>query len=84
MKVTEEYINSRIKNISYHKLDRTVTVCCITIDNDYVVTGDSACIDENLYNKDVGEEIAFRNAFESLWPLFGFLLAEKKKENNDR
>jgi Phage protein (N4 Gp49/phage Sf6 gene 66) family len=30
-------------------------------------------------NQQVGEKIAFDNAFRGLWPLLGFLLAEKNK-----
>ena len=31
------------------------------------------------YNEEIGNKIAYDNAFRQLWPLFGFLLAEKNR-----
>ena len=76
-KVTENYIKTRISKVEYFVLPgTTVTICSITIDNGYSVRGESACVDPINYNKEIGEELAYKQAFENLWPLFGFLLAE--------
>ena len=77
-KVTKEYIESRIKHVTYHMLSGTVTLCNIALDNGYSVRGESACVDPANYRQDIGEKIAHDNAFDKLWPLFGFLLAEKR------
>lgn len=55
----------------------TVTLCQITLDNGFSVRGESACVNPANYNREIGEKISFDNAFRQLWPLFGFLLAEK-------
>ena len=49
------------------------------LDNGFSVSGESACVNPENYNQQIGEKIAFDNAFRQLWPLFGFLLAEKYK-----
>lgn len=82
-RVTAEYMQSRISKTSFNRLSDapTLTICNITIDNGYSVRGESACVNPENYNREIGEKIAFDNAFRQLWPLFGFLLAEKNKLN---
>lgn len=78
-RVTKEYMESRIKQEEFQRYSDTVTICQITLDNGYSVRGESACVNPENYNKEIGERIAKDNAFNKLWPLFGFLLAEKNK-----
>lgn len=56
----------------------TVTICHITLDNGYSVRGESACVDPANFDKEIGERIAREQAINKLWPLFGFLLAERR------
>lgn len=78
-KVTVEYMTSRIIDTRYQRIGQTLTHCAIHLDNGFIVTGESACVDERNYDRQIGENIAQRNAFAKLWPLFGFLLAEKRR-----
>ena len=78
-RVTEEYIKSRIRYHNFTRLGSTLTICKMEIDNGFIVTGESACVNAENYNQAIGEKIAYDNAFNKLWPLFGFLLAEKNK-----
>jgi hypothetical protein len=78
-KVTPEYINSRIKSTDYSMIPKsTVTICNITLDNGFSVRGESACVDPANFDSQIGNELAHKNAFDKLWPLFGFLLAEQR------
>ena len=78
-KVTKEYMESRIVETDFSTLPKsTVTLCNLTLDNGYSVRGESACVDPANFNREIGEKIAHDNAFAKLWPLFGFLLAEKR------
>lgn len=78
-KVTKEQIEARIKNVEYTVLPgTTTTIAFLTLDNDYTVLGSSACVDPVNFDEEIGEELAFENAFNKLWPLFGFLLAEAR------
>lgn len=78
-RITKEYIQSRIKESFDDQLPSTPTVTIVTIvlDNGYSVRGESACVNPENYNKEIGVRIAYDNAFAKLWALFGFLLAEK-------
>jgi hypothetical protein len=77
-RVTNQSIDARIDKVEYHRIpNSTMTICVITMVNGFSVTGESACVDPNEYNKERGEEIAYENAFEKLWPLEGYLLKER-------
>jgi hypothetical protein len=78
-RVTEGYMSSRIKAVSFHHLpDTNLMVCAITLDNGFVVTGESACVDPANFRQEIGEKIAYDRAFNQLWQFFGFLLAEQR------
>jgi Phage protein (N4 Gp49/phage Sf6 gene 66) family len=81
-RITEDYIRSRIASTLFQRLDGmgapTVTLCCIVLDNGYSVRGESACVDPANYDRSIGERLAADDAFRKLWPLFGFLLAERR------
>lgn len=79
--VTDELISSRIKHVET-LVSGTMTICILTLDNGFKVTGESACVNAENYDYGVGQRLAYDNAFQKLWPLFGFLLAEKKKLTN--
>lgn len=75
-RVTKDAMESRIINKEFIRLGETVTLCNITLNNGYSVRGESACVNPENYNQQIGEKIAYENAFAKLWALFGFLLAE--------
>lgn len=80
-RVTPEYMQSRIHSTEFNRIGETVTHCRIVLDNGFSVSGESACVNPENYNQEIGEKIAYDNAFRQLWPLFGFLLSEKNLLN---
>jgi len=77
-KVTKEGIESRIKSVDYIVLpNSTVTICNMVLENGYSVRGESACVDPRNFNMEIGRQLAYRDAFSKIWPLEGYLLAEK-------
>lgn len=67
----------KIVEKSFHKLTDVLTICVITLQNGFTVTGESACASPENYDKDIGEQIAFNNARDKIWQLEGYLLKEK-------
>lgn len=55
---------------------KLLTICVITLKNGFTVRGESACASPENFNKDIGQRLAYENAFNHLWPLFGFQLKE--------
>lgn len=80
-RVTLEQIQGRIKEVTYHRIGKTVTLCNIELDNGFSVRGESACVNPANYNEEIGNKIAYDNAFRQLWSPFGFLLAESNYNN---
>lgn len=72
-KLTPEVLESKIKSEAYHQFaDTTVTVCCLTLDNDFSVIGHSACIDNESFDAELGKEYSRADAFAKMWGLYGF------------
>jgi hypothetical protein len=79
VRVTPAMMERRIKSVDYFVLPgTTVTICSIALDNGFSVRGESACVDPKNFNQDIGQTIAYDNAFSQLWAFFGFLIAEMK------
>ena len=76
--IDKPYLVSRMKDVAYFVLpDTTCTICNITMVNGFGVRGESACVDPRNFDQAVGREIAYENAFQKLWQLEGYLLAER-------
>lgn len=83
--VTPEYIEARIEKVEYQRTPYTShgTFCTITLDNGYTVTGQANCVNPENYSREVGRTVAYNNALQGLWPLFGFMLAEYQHLKKD-
>ena len=62
--VTKEQIESRIKSAEYSiHAGSTLTICVLTLENGFTVVGKSACAHAGNFNKELGEKIAYDDAF---------------------
>jgi len=78
MKVTLESIKAKIKGETYLVLpDGRTTICQLTLENGYTINGYSACVDAREFDLNLGRKYAFEDALRQIWPLEGYLLAEK-------
>lgn len=83
-RVTPYMINSVIKDVDYYVFPNTqLTVCCITLNNGFTVTGESACASPENFDKETGEKLAFISAKNKIWPLEGYLLKEKLSKQGE-
>ncbi len=73
-KITVEFLNSEIANVEYLRPVGTLTICVITTKDGFTFTGESACVDPANFNQEIGEKIAYDNAFEKMWLPYGFWL----------
>lgn len=79
--VTRDSIAAKITKVAYHRIpDTTLTICVLTVENGFTVTGESACADPANFNTEIGESFAYEQAFEKLWPLEGYLLKQRLYE----
>lgn len=56
---------------------RCLTICILTLENGFTVTGESACASPENFDKLIGQKIAYQNAREKIWMLEGYLLKDK-------
>lgn len=81
-KVTLEGIKAKIKAECYIVLpDGRTTVCMLTLENGYTIKGISACVDAANFDIDLGRKYAHEDAIRQIWPLEGYLLAQRLHEN---
>jgi hypothetical protein len=73
---------ARVKKTEYFLMqDNRTTFCALEMENGYTVWGKSACVDPKEYNQALGEKYAHEDAIRNLWPLEGYLLAERRSIN---
>lgn len=81
-KVTEELIDSIIKNKTFTLLPSgKVLVCELTLVNGFTVRGDAAVVCKENFNLEIGEKISYENARDKIWQLEGYLLQQKIYEH---
>jgi len=78
LRLTPQIIDNKIKSRAFHVFeDSCLTVCCVTLQNGFTVTGESACASPENFDAEIGEKIAFENARSKVWALEGYLLKER-------
>jgi len=78
-RVSMSDILAKVVNTEYHLLPgTTTTICHITLQNGFIILGQSACVDPGEYNQALGEKYAFEDAIDKIWQLEGYLLAERR------
>lgn len=76
-KITKEFLESEIVDVTYTRLSGTLIHCAITVKNGFVFTGESACVDEASFNEEIGKKVAYEQAFGKMWFPYGFWLKAK-------
>lgn len=76
-RLTPAHIDAKVKDKAFHVFTGScLTVCCLTLQNGFTVTGESACASPENFNQEIGEKIAFENARDKIWMLEGYLLKQ--------
>lgn len=77
-RITPASIDGKIVAEAYHVFPGTMlTVCCLTLQNGFTVTGESACASPENFNEQLGRAIARDHARDKIWALEGYLLKER-------
>lgn len=85
-RVTLDYLLGRIIRESYWNPagSEHVTICALTVANGFVVLGQSAPADPCNFDAELGRKFAREDAVRKLWPLEGYLLAQRLHDQNDQ
>lgn len=77
-RITPALIDAAIKGEQYHVFEGScLTVCCLTLQNGFTITGESACASPENFDAEIGRKIARENARNKIWALEGYLLKER-------
>lgn len=77
-KIEPEDLEKAIASEAYHVFPGScLTVCVLTLNNGFTVTGESACADPGNFKEDIGRTISRRNAKDKIWSLLGFMLRDQ-------
>lgn len=77
-RLTPALIDAAIAKEQYHVFEGScLTVCCLTLQNGFTVTGESACASPENFNAELGQKIAREKARDKIWPLEGYLLKQR-------
>jgi hypothetical protein len=81
-RLTPALIDATIASEDYHVFEGSqLTVCCLTLQNGFTVTGESACASPENFNAEIGQKIARENARGKIWALEGYLLKQALSKN---
>jgi hypothetical protein len=76
-RLTPDMISNKINQIQVHRFpETTLTICALTLQNGFVVVGESAAASPANFDEEIGRNIAFENARQKIWALEGYLLRE--------
>ncbi len=77
-RLTPKLIDDTIVGEYYHIVpNTTLTICVLTLENGFTVTGESAAASMENFDKEIGRKVARENARDKIWILEGYLLKEK-------
>lgn len=83
-KLTKEFLESEIGNVEYVRIGEKTTHCTITTKSGFTFTGESACVDPNNFDRELGEKFAYEQAFEKMWLPYGFWLHKALADHDNR
>jgi hypothetical protein len=63
---------------------RVITLALVTTKSGFTVIGTSGCADPANFNREIGEQIARRNAVSQLWGHMGYALRQELYEQTER
>lgn len=73
-----EYVANKIVDTQFHHFEGTTcTVCCITMDNGFTFVGQSACVNPEDFDSELGEEYALQVALSHALDAEAYLQKER-------
>jgi hypothetical protein len=80
--VTQEQIDQLLErsNIIHDSLFGKTTRVTIQLENGFVITESSSCVDPSNYDDDIGYEVCIERIKNKLWELEGYKLQDQLRE----
>lgn len=76
-RLTPALIDEQVKAVDYYVFPgTTLTVCAMTLQNGFIVTGVSAAASPANFDEEIGRKIAYDNARNKIWAFEGYALRD--------
>ncbi|EBY7415842.1 hypothetical protein D6J61_26605 [Salmonella enterica subsp. enterica serovar Alachua] len=76
-RLTPALIDEQVKAVDYYVFPgTTLTVCAMTLQNGFIVTGESAAASPANFDEEIGRKIAYDNARNKIWAFEGYALRD--------
>lgn len=76
-RITPELVNEQIKITQFWRVpNSTVTVCALTMQNNFVLVGKSAAASFANFDEEIGKSLALADAREQIWSHLGYKLRD--------
>lgn len=83
--VKYEDLDERIAEARYHRVEgTTATVCMVILHSGFVVIGQSACINPEVFDEEAGREFAYQEALKKLWELEAYRVKENAHDAQEK
>jgi len=83
-RITLDWIKGQVVHSQCYQFPGTLMiVCCLTLKNGFNTVGQAACADAEIFNKLMGEKLAYEDALNKVWVLEGYRLKQKIAYNKD-
>jgi hypothetical protein len=77
-RISLDHIKAKVVDEYYHQpKGTTLTLCVLTLQNGFTVSGESACASPDNFDIGLGRKLAHDNALNKIWQLEGYLLRER-------
>lgn len=75
-RIDKAHIEKMVKDVYFHvPPDTQLTICVLTLQNNYTVVGKSACVSPENFDERFGRDLAYKDAKSQIGALEGYLLA---------
>lgn len=80
--ITQEDVKRELENAEIHttELFNKTVIVSVKLQNGFVLTESSSCVDPKNFDLEIGKEICLKRIENKLWELLGFTLQVKKYE----
>lgn len=77
LQVKFEDLDAKVAVAEYHRIgETTAIVCSLTLQSGFVVIGQAACLNPDVFDEQAGCELAYQDAMRKLWELEAYRVKE--------
>lgn len=85
LSVRYEDLDARIAEARYHRVEGTAaTVCTVILHSGFVVVGQSAALNPEAFDEEMGRELAYQDAVKKLWELEAYRVKENAHDAQEK